>query len=65
MNIEKRLKRAYEVRKCRFRRLRERIAATNTTELPDETVIEILNARSGPWSKPMTVEELFASLGTE
>jgi hypothetical protein len=65
MNVRKRIKRANEVRKHRFRRLLERIAATNDTGLSDDTVLAILNADRGPWTEYASVEEMFASLGIE
>ncbi|KVN60316.1 hypothetical protein [Burkholderia stagnalis] len=63
MNVEKRIKRVNKLRKHRFQRLLDRIAATNNTGLSDETVLAILNADRGPWSEAMTGEMLLASLG--
>lgn len=65
MNIEKRIKRSNEIRRNRFHRLLERIAATNNTGLSDATVLAILNADRGPWSEAMTAEELLVSLGID
>ncbi|MBB3256228.1 hypothetical protein F4827_001054 [Paraburkholderia bannensis] len=65
MKIKKRTKRVSAERMRRYRELLDRIAATNNTGLSDETVLAILNADRGLWSEPMTVEELFSSLGIE
>jgi hypothetical protein len=65
MKVGKRTKRASTERMRSYRKLCERIAKTNDTGLSDETVLAILNADRGPWSEPMTVEELLASMGLE
>lgn len=65
MKIGKRVKRASADRNRRYRELLDGIAKTNDTGLSDETVLAILNADRGPWSEPMTAEELLASMGIE
>ncbi|WP_423379862.1 hypothetical protein [Burkholderia sp. LMG 32019] len=63
MKVEKRTKRASAERMRRYHEVLARIAATNDTGLSDETVLAILNADRGPWSEPMSAEELLTSLG--
>ena len=63
MKVTKHVKCANEARKRRYRQLVERIARTNDTGFSGDVVLAILRARSGPWSEPMTAEELLSSMG--
>ncbi|KGW92098.1 hypothetical protein Y048_4547 [Burkholderia pseudomallei MSHR456] len=63
VKVTKRVKRVNGVRRWRYRQLVERIARTNDTGFPDDVVLAVLKAKSGPWSGPMAAEELLASMG--
>lgn len=65
MKVTKRVKRANEARRLRYRQLVANIARTNDTGLSDDVVLALLKAKSGPWSEPMTAEELLASMGLD
>lgn len=65
MKVLKRIKLSNVDRVRRHRALLERIARTNDTGYSDDVVLSVLSAKSGPWSEPMTAEELLASLGIE
>lgn len=65
VKVTKHLKCANEARKRRYRQLVDGIARTNDTGYSDDVVLAVLKAKSGPWSKAMTADELLASLGLE
>ncbi len=65
MKVTKHVKYTNEARQRRYRQLVERIARTNDTGFSDDVVLAVLNAKSGPWSEPMTAEELLASMGLD
>ena len=62
MKVRKRIQMINNARKHE-QMLLAQIARTNDTGLDDRVVLAILKAKDGPWSKAMTVEELFAYLG--
>lgn len=63
MKITKHIKCVNEAKRRRYRQRIERIARTNDTGFSDDVVLAVLKAKSGPWSEPMTAEELLASMG--
>lgn len=63
MKVTKHIKRTGEARHRRYRQLVERIVSKNDTGYSNDVVLAVLKAKSGPWSKPMTAEELLASMG--
>lgn len=62
MNVAKHVKHVNEARNLRYRQLVEKIAKTNDTGFSDDVVLAVLKAKSGPWSEPMTAEEVLAGL---
>lgn len=65
LKIAMRTRRANAARMRRYRELCERIARTNETGLPDDTVKSILSADRGPWTSYASVEEMFEVLGID
>lgn len=62
VKVTKHVKRTSEARNRRYRQLVERIAITNNTGYSDDIVLAVLKAKNGPWSEPMTADELLASM---
>ncbi len=65
MKVETRIKWATDRKRTRYRALLDNISDANDTGLSDETVLAMLAAKHGPWSKAMTVDELLENLAIE
>ncbi|CAJ4550096.1 Uncharacterised protein [Burkholderia pseudomallei] len=63
MKIAKRIKVRSDARGRCHRVMLDRIGKTNDTGYSDDVVLSVLKAKNGPWSKPMSADQLLASLG--
>ncbi len=65
LGVEARIKRLADRRRTHYRALLDSMWGTNDTDFSDKTVLAILAAKHGSWSKAMTLDDMLRSLGID